>query len=277
MGWGRWGDFEEYVPVAERRANAAKEVAALAKKKGEKIMPVRVDGRVIAKTFWGKAWCDNLESYMDFENRLPRGRTYARNGSVVHLKITAGKVKAFVAGSSLYTVDINIVPVEKKRWRDVIKSCSGKIDSLVELLQGKLSKGVMETVTSKEDGLFPSPEQIVLKCSCPDWASMCKHVAAALYGVGNRLDNEPELLFLLRQVDHKELITKASVPNNIGKTKAGKGNKLGAVDLGAMFGIEMADDEPKKVKSKKPVKAKVKTKLKTKPKGRALKKQQVET
>ena len=245
MGWrnrrsysGGYGDWAPYVPVAERRRQAARKIAAMTKK-GEKVSPIVIEGRTIAATFWGKAWCNNLESYMDFANRLPRGRTYVRNGSVVDLKITPGKVNALVSGSSIYTVEIAIKPLEAPRWQDVIKSCAGKIDSLVELLQGKLSKGVMETVTSKEQGLFPAPEQILLKCSCPDSATMCKHVAATLYGVGSRLDNQPELLFLLRQVDHMELITKASVPTAIDKAKTQKGKMLETSDLGSMFGIEL--------------------------------------
>jgi uncharacterized Zn finger protein len=243
--WGRDG-WAPYVPVAERRQQAAKKIAAMTKK-GEKVTPVVIKGRTIAATFWGKAWCDNLESYGDFSNRLPRGRTYVRNGSVVDLKITAGTVKALVSGSSLYKVDITIKPLEVVRWRSVIKSCAGKIDSLVELLQGKLSKGVMETVTSKTKGLFPEPKQITLKCSCPDFAVMCKHVAATLYGVGSRLDDQPELLFLLRKVDHMELIASASTPAALGKSKTVKKKVLEVEDLGSVFGIEIsADTEPTK-------------------------------
>lgn len=238
-----YGGWAPYVPVAQRRRQAVKKVAAMAKK-GEKAKPVVINGRAIATTFWGKAWCDNLESYMDYKNRLPRGRTYVRNGSVVDLKIAPGKVKALVSGSSLYTVEISIKPVEKTRWQSVIKSCAGKIASLVELLQGKLSHGVMETVTSRDRGLFPAPQQISLKCSCPDMATMCKHVAATLYGVGSRLDNEPELLFLLRQVDHRELIAKASTPAATFKKQTAKEKMLATDDLGAMFGIEMAEEQP---------------------------------
>lgn len=250
MAWGRsknkrrdwgYGGWAPYVPVAERKRQAERKVAAMVKK-GEKVSPINISGRTIASTFWGKSWCDNLESYMDFSNRLPRGRTYVRNGSVVDLKIAPGKVTALVSGSSLYRVEITIKPLESPRWQQVIQNCSGKIDSLVELLQGKLSKGVMETVTSKDKGLFPEPKQINLKCSCPDAATMCKHVAATLYGVGSRLDNEPELLFLLRQVDHLELITHASVPAKLDKAKSGKGKALETTDLGAMFGIEIEGD-----------------------------------
>ncbi|MCX6119678.1 MAG: SWIM zinc finger family protein [Proteobacteria bacterium] len=234
-GYGGWAP---YVPVAERRRQAAKKIATMTKK-GEKVSPVFIDGRTIANTFWGKSWCENLESYSDFENRLPRGRTYVRNGSVVDLKIAPGKIQALVSGSSLYKVEIGIMSLENSRWQKVLASCTGKIDSLLDLLQGKLSKGVMETVTSKEAGLFPTPQQITLKCSCPDYASMCKHVAAALYGVGSRLDHEPEMLFRLRDVDHLELIAKASTSTAINKTRMVKDKSLETNDLGSLFGIEM--------------------------------------
>jgi len=268
MGYG-FGGWAPYVSVAERRRQASKKIAAMTKK-GEKVAPVVIVGRVIATTFWGKAWCDNLESYMDYENRLPRGRTYVRNGSVVDLKIAPGKINALVSGSSLYSVEINIKPVDKARWQGVIKSCSGQIDSLVELLQGKLSRAVMAAVTSTDKGLFPAPQQISLKCSCPDSATMCKHVAATLYGVGSRLDNEPELLFLLRQVDHLELIAKASMPAAGAKTTATTGRQLKTKDLGSIFGIEIDVGQPAPSLSKrKSDKATVKKSKKALPKKAA--------
>src|SRR5215208_688935 len=205
MGW--WS-FRPYVSVAKRQAKAKREVEKL-RKKGQTITPVKIEGKAIATTFWGKAWCDNLESYSDFENRLPRGRTYVRNGSVCDLQIDPGKVSARVCGSELYRVTIKIKPLADAVWRDVKRQCAGQIGSLVELLQGKLSKAVMEVVTRRDGGLFPEPKEIELSCSCPDWADMCKHVAATLYGVGARLDEQPELLFRLRQVDHLELIAQA--------------------------------------------------------------------
>jgi uncharacterized Zn finger protein len=246
-GYGRWAP---YVPVAERRRQAAKKIETMTKK-GEKVSPVVINGRTIATTFWGKSWCENLESYSDFENRLPRGRTYVRNGAVVDLQIAPGKIKALVTGSSLYKVEIEIRPLDETRWQRVLSSCTGKIDSLLDLLQGILSKGVMETVTSKDTGLFPTPQQITLKCSCPDYASMCKHVAAVLYGVGSRLDHEPDVLFLLRGVDHLELIAKASTSTAIDSTMLTKGKSLKTDDLGSLFGIEMDSEIPDTVVSKK--------------------------
>ena len=112
---GRYYDdygWKPYVPVAQRRAQAAREVAKRVKK-GQKIYPVRIEGRTIASTFWGKAWCTNLESYSDYANRLPRGRTYVRNGSVVHLKIDKGRIEALVSGSELYEIQIDIAALPK--------------------------------------------------------------------------------------------------------------------------------------------------------------------
>src|SRR4051812_38619004 len=241
MAWGYYDSYyPPYVSVAERRAKAAKEVAKPAKK-GQKISPVKIDGRAIARTFWGKAWCDNLESYSDFSNRLPRGRTYVRNGSVVDLQIGPGKVTALVSGSELYRVTIKIKPLPAATWKAVKAECAGQIGSLVELLQGKLSKSVMEVVTRKDGGLFPKPKEIDMACSCPDYAGMCKHVAATLYGVGARLDERRELLFELGEVDHLELIAGAGDAAALGKPAAG-GKTIAAGDQADVFGIEL--DEP---------------------------------
>ena len=182
--------WHPYVPVAEKRRQAERKLAEL-RKQGQSIVPVKIEGRTIAKSFWGKSWCSNLERYSDYENRVPRGRTYVRNGSVLDLQIAKGEVVAMVAGSSLYKIKITIAPVTAARWKAICRDCAGAIDSLVELLQGRLAKGVMDRVCREGDGLFPSPDEIKLSCSCPDWADMCKHVAAALYGVGVRLGEKP--------------------------------------------------------------------------------------
>ena len=229
--------WKPYVPVAERRRKALKKMEGL-RKKGRIISPVSVDGRTIAKTFWGKAWCENLESYSDYENRLPRGRTYVRNGSVVDLQIAESQITALVSGSELYEVKVEILSVASPHWKSICEDCSGSIDSLVELLQGRLSKGVMERISRQQTGLFPSPKEIRLSCSCPDWAEMCKHVAAVLYGVGARLDQQPELLFRLRAVNEKELI--ATAGTSLPGAKKTPARELRGEDLSKLFGLDMA-------------------------------------
>jgi uncharacterized Zn finger protein len=231
--------WRPYVTVAERRRKAAREMEKL-KKKGHPVSPVAIEGRTIARTFWGKAWCENLERYSDYENRLPRGRAYVRNGSVVDLQIGAGEVKAMVSGSELYTVAVKVTPVSKARWRSICLDCGGAIDSLVELLQGRFSKGVMERMCRQGTGLFPTPDEIKLSCSCPDWASMCKHVAAVLYAIGARLDQQPELLFRLHKVDEKELIAQVGQGLPLAGKTPGAEKTLGSEDLSAIFGLEMA-------------------------------------
>jgi uncharacterized Zn finger protein len=238
-----YGGWAPYIPVAERRRRAARELAKLARN-GHPVSPVVIAGRAITTTFWGNAWSDNLESYHDFANRLSRGRTYVRSGSVLDLQIAEREVAAMVSGTSLYRVEVQIDPLPATRWRSICQDCSGGIDSLVELLQGRLSQGVMERICRQGLGLFPEPRQIHFDCSCPDYASMCKHVAAVLYGVGARLDHQPELLFRLRGVDAKDLLT--GIDQSLPMTRAGKGTAkvLQSDDLSAMFGLDMATAEP---------------------------------
>jgi len=236
LSWYQWRD---YVPVAERRRQAERKVAAL-KKRGKMVSPVKIEGRDIAKSFWGRSWCLNLERYSDYNTRLPRGRTYVRNGSVVDLQIAKGKLMAMVAGSELYKISITIAPIAASRWRAICRDCAGTVDSLVELLQGRLAQGVMDRVCREGDGLFPSPAEIKLSCSCLDWAGMCKHVAAVLYGVGARLDEKPELLFLLRGADQNELLA-ISEPGGTLTHKAPEAEKmLDEGEVAALFGIEIA-------------------------------------
>jgi uncharacterized Zn finger protein len=232
--------WRPYVSVAEKRRQANREMARL-KKRGRSIAPVKIEGRTIAKSFWGQAWCTNLERYSDYVNRLPRGRTYVRNGSVVDLQIAKGEVTAMVAGSDLYMIQIAISPVKTSRWKAICRDCAGTIDSLVELLQGRLAKGVMDRVCREGDGLFPSPGEIKLSCSCPDWADMCKHVAAALYGIGARLDEKPHLLFILRGVDENELIANAGTDLPLSKATPHAAKVLDHADVAALFGLEMAE------------------------------------
>src|SRR6266536_2382110 len=232
--------WHPYVSVAERRRQAERKLAKL-KKRGDSIAPVTIDGCTITKSFWGKSWCANLERYSDYDNRLPRGRTYVRNGSVVDLRIAKGEVAAMVAGSDLYRIKIAISPVATARWKSICRDCAGTIDSLIELLHGRLAKSVMDRVCREDDGLFPSPAEIKLSCSCPDWADMCKHVAAALYGVGARLDEKPQLLFVLRGVDENELIASAGQDFSLTKAAPAAAKVLDDRDVAALFGLEMVE------------------------------------
>ena len=252
------GGWRPYVSAASRRRSAESSMAKLVKK-GVAVHPIVIDGRKITRTFWGDSWCQHLESFSDYSNRLPRGRTYVRNGSVCHLKIDKGEVTAIVSGSALYDVKITINALPAEKWNSVKKECAGKIGSLLELLQGKLSKTVMTLVTDRKTGLFPLPTEIKLSCSCPDWAEMCKHVAAVLYGVGARLDSSPELLFLLRAVDHEELIEMDIASEGI--TASGSRKRIAENDLADMFGIDIfekqsdaASPQVSKIPSKTPLK-----------------------
>jgi uncharacterized Zn finger protein len=247
--------FAPYVSVAQRRINAQKELAKL-QKKGRIIEPLgELSHRTkIATSFWGSAWCKHLESFSDYENRLPRGRTYVRNGSVLHLAITPGRIESLVQGSSLYEQTITIGALPAATWKTLQSRSQGKIGSLIELLQGKVSGEIMTIVTHKDDGLFPKPKEIKLSCSCPDYAGLCKHLAAVLYGVGARLDSRPELLFKLRGVDHNDLISAVDPAVALGSaTKAsGRRRTLDTTALGDVFGIDLEPEAAPAVSPAKP-------------------------
>lgn len=228
--------FNEYVSVEQKRKKAEKLVAKL-RSQGRQPKPVAAFKGRMASTFWGKSWCGNLESYADFENRLERGRSYVRSGCVCDLAIDNGMVKALVSGSELYTLTVRVKSLARERWRAVCAKCAGQVGSLLELLQGKISRQVMEIVCDQDTGIFPSPAEITFDCSCPDRASMCKHVAATLYGIGRRLDTEPDLLFVLRGVSAADLI-----PASLDFTRNPHPDSLQSDDLGALFGIDLDED-----------------------------------
>jgi uncharacterized Zn finger protein len=228
-----------YVPVAERRRKAEK-LAAKLRKQGRQLAPVVIEGRAMATTFWGKAWCGNLEAYRDYESRLPRGRSYVRNGAVIDLQIAPGDVHALVIGSELYKTRVSIRPLSRPAWRRLCADCAGRIDSLVELLQGRFSKAVMERLCRQDAGLFPRPAEIRFDCSCPDHAALCKHVAAVLYGVGARLDQQPDLLFRLRAVDGAELVAGATADLPLVAGAPAADRVLQEDDMAALFGLDMA-------------------------------------
>ncbi|HEY0483248.1 MAG TPA: SWIM zinc finger family protein [Kofleriaceae bacterium] len=235
-----YGGYRTWAPrksVAQRRAEAERTIKAAARG-GRAKSPVRVAGRKIAQTFWGKAWCDNLERYRDFAYRLERGRSYLRSGSVLDLQIQGGKIVAEVLGSMLYEVAIEIDAVKRDAWRAIQRDCAGGIGSRIDLLSGRLSEPVMTRLCAERTGLFPAPSAIRFTCSCPDYAVMCKHVAAVMYGVGARLDHAPDLLFTLRRVSLDELL--ASAVTELPAAPA-SGRVLAANGLASLFGIELAD------------------------------------
>ena len=248
MSW----DYEE---AQERKERLQREIAKR-QKRGEKFeaLPAPAGQKKLSTTFWGQAWCRNLESYQVYESRLPRGRSYLRQGNVYNMEIEPGKLSAVVAGSELYDTTIVIQPLPKGQWQQIVESSAGQVGSMLDLLAGKLGDGLMKVLTDPDDGLFPKPKEIRFNCSCPDHADMCKHVSAVLYGVGVLLDTKPELLFTLRGVDQAELLSNASSAA-ITDLSSGDGDLVGA-DLSAIFGIDLSMDlspEPpaKKKRAKK--------------------------
>ena len=239
-----WG-YPRYVSVEEKRAKAAKKLKQL-KKKNPAIKPIIIEGSTIARTWWGKSWNHNLERYADYSNRIGRGRSYVRHGAVLDLQISPGQVESLVQGtrSKPYTVIISIKGINKKIWQNIKAACADKLDSLPELLAGKFPKALGEIFTAQGQGLFPSPEEIEFNCSCPDWAYMCKHVAATLYGIGARLDDSPSLFFKLRKVNVDDLIQQTITDQSYKLLKTAEkttAKMIAESDLSGMFGIDMED------------------------------------
>ncbi len=236
MSW----DYEE---AQERKDRLEREIAKRMKR-GERLEALAVPSgsKKLCETFWGQAWCRNLESYQVYESRLPRGRSYLRQGKVYNLEIEPGKVCAEVAGAELYETNVIIQPLGVEHWQEIVQRAAGQVSSMLDLLAGKLGDGLMKLLTDPEDGLFPKPKEIRFKCSCPDFADMCKHVSAVLYGVGVLLDTKPELLFTLRGVDQADLLSNASSAT-ITDLSANTGDLAGA-DLSALFGIDLAAVDP---------------------------------
>lgn len=237
--------YREYETVAEKRAKAARSAAKL-KKKNANLAPIVCTGRKLATTWWGKAWNDNLERYADYENRIARGRSYVRQGAVLDLQIHEGKVNALVQGSRVkpYQVAVAILPLKPAAWQTIVNACTGNIHSLQELISGKFPQNLADIFTAKGTGLFPSPREISFGCSCPDWADMCKHVAAVLYGIGIRFDEDPTLFFRLRQVNIDELITDAlhqTTDTMLDRAGRKSSRALDAGDLAGLFGIALED------------------------------------
>lgn len=236
-----YGSWPRQKTVGERRADVARAIKA-ASKRGARLAPVAIEGRAIARTFWGKAWCENLERYADFAYRLDRGRSYVRSGNVIDLQLADGRIAAQVVGSRAkpYRVEVAIARVPAVRWKAIQRDCAGSIGSLVDLLAGRLSEAVMARLCVERTGLFPAPSEITLSCDCPDFASMCKHVAAVMYGIGARLDTAPEVLFTLRKVAADELLAAAARDLPAVRRPARSKRVLADDDLAATFGIDLA-------------------------------------
>jgi len=235
--------FPRYVSVAEKRARAEKKIRQL-KKKNPNLAPVILEGRSLAKTWWGKSWNENLERYADYSNRIGRGRSYVRHMAVLDLGIRPGSVKALVQGSANkpYSVEIGIQALKKSNWKEIATACADRLDSLQDLLDGKFPRDLSHLFMQKGHGLFPSPKEIQFSCSCPDWAYMCKHVAAVLYGIGARLDEDPSLFFVLRKANLDDLIAKTvddAAVKYIRQAEKSTPPMVAEEDLGAVFGIDM--------------------------------------
>ncbi|MCG2711391.1 MAG: hypothetical protein L6416_03595 [Candidatus Omnitrophica bacterium] len=264
-----WGSFSPYVSVAKKRAKAEKKLKAL-RKKNANLKPVFIEGTTITKTWWGKSWNINLESYADYSNRIGRGRSYVRNNAVLDLQIKSGIIESLVQGTrnTPYKVKIKIKALKKDTWKNIKKACQGEFDSLQELFEGKFPKSLSEIFTNKKSGLFPSPQEISFDCSCPDWADMCKHVAATLYGIGARLDLKPELFFELRDVKMKDLVTgvlKKKADDLLQKAKKKASRIINDTNISEIFGIDIESESTprKKLKKKNPLKTSGKTVKKT--------------
>ncbi|GHV39323.1 hypothetical protein FACS1894187_19160 [Synergistales bacterium] len=232
----------EYKSVAEKKADAEAQIAKL-RKKNPNIAPIVIEGRKIAKTWWGVAWNKNLESYADFASRISRGSAYVKNGMVLDLQIASGEISALVQGSrkTPYSVSISIDKMPASKWDSIVKQCSRRIGGIAELVDGKFPEELSQVFLQQGTGLFPSPKEIHFKCSCPDFAYMCKHVAAALYGVGAKLDGNPKLFFTLRDIDFSALIKKSIEDKMANMLKnAGKKSKriINDADITGLFGVE---------------------------------------
>lgn len=239
-----WGwEYPEYVPVAEKKRRALQKLSEL-QKKNSAIRPVIIQGTALVRNWWGKAWNTNLERYADYHNRIGRGKSYVRHGAVLDLQIEKGNIAALVQGSRSkpYKVVVRVKTLPSRVWQEIKAACGGRLESLQDLIAGVFPRELGDIFLSKDTGLFPSPKEISFDCSCPDWASMCKHVAATLYGIGARLDDDPMLFFTLRGVDVQELVrrTVAEQTDKLLK-KAGKKSSrvLESANLSELFGIDV--------------------------------------
>jgi uncharacterized Zn finger protein len=234
-----WQWYPSRPTVGQQRAQAEKRLAKL-RRQNPDLRPVVVEGTKLAKTWWGLAWNRNLERYADYANRIGRGRSYVKNGLVLDLRIAEGIVTGIVSGSSLYDVRVTIEPLPEPTWRGILKQAARQIESVGALAEGRFPEEMGDIFFAQGTGLFPAPREIRLGCSCPDYATMCKHVAAVLYGVGARLDEEPLLFFTLRGIDATELVQRsveekmASLLQNAAKRSQ---RAIDEADVARLFGV----------------------------------------
>ncbi len=245
--WGSKEDAEEQKAKIERDLNRRRQ-------RGEALEPLAApSGKTkLSQTFWGQAWGRHLATYEEYAMRLPRGRSYLRQGHVYGLKIEPGLASAVVTGAEVYETRIHITPLSATRWASIVEACSGKVGSMMDLLAGKLGEDLLRVFADPEEGLFPSPREIRFDCTCPDYADMCKHAAAVLYGVGLRLDAEPQLLFTLRKVHQEDLLADAQRDALNQLHSEANATTLEGTDLSALFGIDLADDSGLRDQGKEP-------------------------
>ncbi len=238
---GYWNRPYYSPPSTEELKHNAERTKEKARKKGIIYSPVIVEGRKICTSWWGISWCQNLERYADYASRIDRGKRYVRNGSVIDLQISRGKVTARVQGTrkAPYKVEIRISPLSEEKCQVIMNRCGRKLESLDALLSGDFPED-MKDLFFEEGGLFPTPAEISLNCSCPDWALMCKHVAAVLYGIGTRFDHDPLLFFELRGLDVNQFID-VTLKNRVNERLENVDNRtsrmMDSEDLSAIFGV----------------------------------------
>lgn len=231
--------FRPYTTVAELKEKAERTAARL--KTAEPVLP-HPHTRKICLTWWGEAWCKNLESYADYDYRLGRGRSYFRANTVVDLKIRGNVVKAKVQGTSKnpYQITITFDSPKPEDIQAITEKLSNRITDIEDLLKGNFPEDLKELFTQKKPGLFPSPNEIHFDCTCFDWADMCKHVAAVMYAIGVKIDDNPGFLFELRGVDMDKFI-KAVIKDKVEEMLKNVDKKSKRIiknaDVSAIFGL----------------------------------------
>jgi len=159
-------------------------------------------------TWWAKRWISALER-LGWSNRLQRGRTYARQGNVLEVKVRPGRIDARVQGSRKrpYRVTIHIEPLSDSDWDKAASAMAERALFAARLLAGEMPENIEDAFVQCDTQLFPRSEQdIDMSCTCPDWANPCKHIAAVFYTLGTEFDRDPFLLLLLRGMSREHLL-----------------------------------------------------------------------